>query len=153
MRVATALTGMATCAAGFLPTAAQAATAGQGLKAAPDATAPPQPYYLNVWFKTSVETYQVCGWHPGNAYRCTAWKDAQAWNSHFHVAFSVGGNPHSWDRGEIKVAWNGGAAGHWDECNTNGAYYGYVGSGDNPYYSANLTSANGGGIGDGIPEC
>lgn len=170
MRVATALTGVAACAAGFLPAAAaQAATpGGQPAKikpknvkwlvqrmadgsavATPDNTAPTQPYWLDINFKNSVRSFQACGWHPGNVYRCTPWQRPTA----SHLGFHVGGNLHSWDRGQITIGWNGGAAGHRDTCNTNGAYYGLILSGQSGFDSVVLTSPNFGGIGDGVPTC
>jgi hypothetical protein len=171
MRVATAVTGVTAAAAGFLPAAtAQAATTPAGRlgktaefkdgklvrvkvdpgpgTAGPDNTAPGQPYWLNILFKSSVHSYQVCGWHPTGNWRCTEWTGGTS------LVLSVGGNKHSWDRGAIDVYWNGGAAGHRDTCNTNGTYNGFVASNARSGYSAvYLTSANGGGIGNGIPEC
>lgn len=172
MRVATAITGVTAAAAGFLPTAAaHAATtpAGKLAKAgevkdgklvrlklhhragiAPEyGLAPPQPYWLNVLFKSSVRSYQVCGWHPGGNWRCTAWTGKPSDNFASHV----GGNKYSWDRGTIDVYWNGGAAGHRDTCNTNGTYYDSWSNGASGHASVVLTAANGTGIGNGVPTC
>lgn len=172
MRVATVLTGVTTAAAGFLPVAAaHAATTPAGrpgktgelrpgklvrLKidpgpdaAGPDTAAPSQPYWLNILFKSSVHSYQVCGWHPTGNWRCTAWTAAPSGDYAGHV----GGNKHSWDRGAIDIYWNGGAAGHRDTCNTNGDYYGYASPGQSGYASATLTAPNGTGIGNGVPTC
>jgi hypothetical protein len=174
MRVATVLTGVTTAAAGFLPAAAaHAATTPAGrlgkttgefkggklvrLKidpgahaAGPDNKAPGQPYWLDILFKSSVRSYQVCGWHPTGNWRCTSWNYKPSDN----IASEVGGNKHSWDRGTIDIYWNGGAAGHRDTCNTNGTYNGFPISDYQSGYSAVLlTAANGTGIGDGVPEC
>jgi hypothetical protein len=175
MRVATAVTGVTAAAAGFLPTAAaHAATAPAGkpaktaefkggklvrLKvdpgpgtAGPDNTAPGQPYWLNLVLKSSVHSYQVCGWHPTNTWRCTAWAAPNGFDS----ATTVGGNKHSWDRGVIDIYWNGGGAGHWDYCDTNGSYYGSVQLGRSGLDGAEsvwLYAPGGGGIGDGVGRC
>jgi len=175
MRVATAITGVTAAAAGFLPTAAAhaatrpAATTPAGklaktgefrdgklvrLKmdtglASPDNTTPGQPYWLDILFKGSVHSYQVCGWHPTNAWRCTGWTTPSS-----TFVGDVGGNKYSWDRGKVSVRWNGGAAGHWDYCNTNGSYNGYAQSyGQSGHWSVVLTAPGGTGIGDGVARC
>jgi len=179
MRVATALTGMTACAAGFLPTAAAHAATGAGqpgkttgsmdkkgklvrLKvmpgpggpgvAGPDTAAPAQPYWLNIYFKESVYSYQVCGWHPTNEWRCTA-HDTDSLVSSPNLIRHVGGNKYSWDRGTIDIYWNGGGAGHWDTCNTNGAYNGQAYLGQSGHDSVSLWSSKDGGIGNGAAAC
>jgi len=176
MRVATALTGMTACAAGFLPTAAAHAATGSGqpakttgpmdekgklvrLKvmpgpgaAGPATSAPAQPYWLNIYFKESVYTYQVCGWHPTNEWRCTA-HDTDSLVSSPNLIKDVGGNKYSWDRGTIDIYWNGGGAGHWDTCNTNGAYNGQAYLGRSGHDSVSLWSSKDGGIGNGAKTC
>jgi len=159
MRVVTSLTGVTACAAAFAPaTPAQAATsaahpqskivnlgqAGQARDFVADGSVPDQPYSLAAVF-TGVSKIQVCGWHPTNDWRCTAYKtglnkkDTYVWSN-------IGGNHKSWDRGAIDVYWNGGGAGNWDTCNTNGDYLGHFDSGD-PYYV--ILSP----VGPGHPEC
>jgi hypothetical protein len=181
MRVATALTGMTACAAGFLPTAAAqaATTAGRpgnlakvltgegklvrlkvfeggitpgGRTVRPNITADPaQPYWLDIFLKSSVKAFQVCGWHPGNVYRCTPTKDFNYGTS--YTISHIGGNKYSWDLGQITVGWNGGGPGHNDTCNTNGAWHGLWGPGSSGHESALLTSTYYGPIGNGVPEC
>jgi len=177
MRVATALTGMTACATGFLPTAAAhaASSAGRpgnlakvqtgegklvrlkvfqgGRTTRPDITADPtEPYWLNVFFKSSVTTFQVCGYHP-NGYRCTAPKTVPKEESAYS-SFHIGGNKYSWDLGQITIGWNGGGPGRNDTCNTNGAWHGYWAAGTSGHESAYLTGpGNDTPIGNGVPEC
>jgi hypothetical protein len=175
MRVATALTGMTACA-GFLPTAAaHAATAASGpgnlakvqtgegklvrLKVfqggrttRPDIAADPaQPYWLDIYLKSSVTKFQVCGYHP-NGYACTP-QYTVAKQKEAYSELHVGGNKYSWELGQITVGWNGGGAGHNDTCNTTGAWHGGWFSGTSGHESALLTSTNYGPIGNGVPEC
>jgi hypothetical protein len=147
MRVATALTGMTACAAGFLPTAAA--------QAAPDNAKPGQPYWLDIAFKGSVKSYQACGSHPGNVYRCTVYtKKPSSDPAGSWTANHVGGNKYSWDTGPITIRWNGGGPGKNDICNTSGAYYGSIKSnGVSHHSSVILFAPNGLGIGNGIPTC
>jgi hypothetical protein len=182
MRVATALTGMTACAAGFLPTAAAqaATTAGRpgnlakvqtgegklvrlkvfqggitpdGRTIRPGITADPrEPYWLNIYFQSSVTKFQVCGYHPGNAYRCTGTISVGDVARSYSYS-DVGGNKHSWDLGQITVGWDGGGPGRNDTCNTNGAWHGYWTPGISGYEVATLTAASGYPIGNGVPEC
>jgi hypothetical protein len=173
MRVATALTGIGTCAAGFLPAAAAHAAAysqpgkpattksanvkqvrldmvsGHGA-VAPDAT-PSSSYWLDVWFKNSVTSYQVCGWHPINTWRCTTWDHnfVGEITSKIKSASHIGGNIRSWVRGQIDIRWNGGGPGRNDTCNTNSAFYGNP----SPSHVYILYGPGGVGIGNGVPEC
>jgi hypothetical protein len=178
MRVATALTGMTACAAGFLPAATAQAAAARGQPGnpvrtrpenvkrvrlevfpghgptAPDTVAPNQPYWLNIWFNVyDVYSYQVCGWHPGNAYRCTQWSVTGNVFGGILSAPHVGHNKYSWDRGQITVKWQGGGPGQWDTCNTNGGYYGSVTAGQSGHESVTLWAPGAKGIGNGVPEC
>jgi hypothetical protein len=176
MRVATALTGMTACAAGFLPTAAAhaAVRGGQlpaktdgltpgkgkmvrlgvhagGLAASPDNIPVQHSYSLNVVFKPSVTNYQVCGYHrPNHAYRCTTYvtvpKQTTSW-----TASEVGGNKYSWSPGPITIRWNNGGPGRNDGCNTkNGDYYGWPAAAS---VFVSLYAPGGTGIGDGVPTC
>jgi hypothetical protein len=121
----------------------------------PDITAAPdEPYWLSIHFKTSVSLTQVCGWHPNNRYACTPWTETYYSPDGLTKSLqNVGGNQHSWDLGEIKVYWNGGGLGRWDECNTNGTWEGYWSYAFSGYRIAVMNSKSGGGIGNGVPEC
>jgi hypothetical protein len=112
---------------------------------------PNQPYELNIIFKLSVSQYHVCGWHPGNAWRCTTEHfTAHRNGSTVNFASDVGGNGRSWDRGTLDVYWNSGGPGHRDTCNTNG-------TGNWALESANSVwlwnGSFGNGIGNGVPTC
>jgi hypothetical protein len=183
MRVSTALTGMTACAAVFMPVAAAHAatrsalpgkTEGSTAKggkmvrvevlpgtnagrhqrvAGPDNVTPAQPYYLDLWLKNSVTSFHVCGWHPTNTWRCTPTYDTPGQKPNPFSYQDVGHNAHSWDRGTIDIYWNGGGPGHWDTCNTNGAYNGYLGQSISVHSVVWLSNGTGGGIGNGVPTC
>lgn len=187
MRVATAFTGMTACAGVFLPTAAAHATPSSAGRAGNLAKVQTQEgklvrlkvsqggrtthpgitggnpaksssgYWLDIQFKTSVTTYQVCGLHIHGAYRCTAVTRTSHGTSLSKFAFHVGGNKHSWILGPISVFWNGGGPGHRDYCNTTGHWHGQwlvPGVSDNGLASARSAVLSGPGlIGNGVPEC
>lgn len=171
MRVATALTGITACTAGFVPTAAQAAPAGGlpgkvplpahlGLRsAAPEAPAGSfARFWIDILFRASVYSYQVCGPHLGNVRRCTAWT-ATSWvtksGKKFNEGRSVGGNLASWIPGQVSVRWNGGGAGRWDYCNPPASYVGAASYYAIDYPAVWLWGDNNPltGIGAGIPRC
>lgn len=177
MRVATALTGMTACAAGFLPTAtAQAAVRGVQLPEKAEGLTPAKAkivrlgvtpgrqamgpddivssaYWLDIKFKKSVTDYQVCGYHrPNYAYRCTSYASILATKS--YTLNHIGGNKYSWLPGPITIRWDGGGAGLNDGCNTsNGDWYGSLRLGADSRFSYLLSAPNGTGIGDGVPTC
>lgn len=181
MRVATALTGMTACAAAVAPAVnAQAAaqarhTAPPKLKivdlgpagksglrvrvpghtpgAVPDNFTPSLHYSLGMFIGPGVSKFHVCGWHPGNAWRCT--QEVTGLNkADVYGASHIGGNIRSWQRGLTEVYWNNGGPGYWDECNTNGSYLGYLGyfSSHGNFYStpAYVWLSP---VGPGHPEC
>jgi hypothetical protein len=78
--------------------------------------------------------FHVCGYHGTGTWRCTASETGLNKGSTYLV-WKIGGNYRSWRRGLTEVYWNGGGAGNWDQCNTNGAYSGFAGY----YYSSNGT--------------
>jgi hypothetical protein len=169
MRVATALTGMTACAAGFLPTAAQAAPAGRlpgkvllatakGLRpAAPKGAASTSVrMWLDILFRASVNSYQVCGFHVTDVWRCTAWKGT-TWvsDNKYNEGYHVGGNIASWIQGDISVRWNGGGPGRWDECEVPFSFIGNGSPGADGYSSTWLYGRYSPplGIGAGVPKC
>jgi hypothetical protein len=113
-------------------------------------------YALGIFVSPLVESFHVCGWHPtntpgDNTWRCTPTRDNPNWPDSQYYDGNVGGNTDkwSWAKGTIDVYWNKGGRGSWDTCNTNGDYYGYFAS----QHEVVLNSAQGGGIGFGVPEC
>jgi hypothetical protein len=170
MRVATALTGMTACAAGFVPTAAQAAPAGGlpgkvplpahnglrvGVRTAAAANSGSR-YWLDIIFRASVHSYQVCGYHVNDVRRCTAWTGT-TWvsDNKYNEGVHVGGNIASWVWGTVSVRWNGGGAGRWDQCSIPYHETGSLVGGADGYSSrwlyGNISPLIG--IGAGIPTC
>jgi hypothetical protein len=176
MRVATTLTGVAACAAGFAPAAAHATTdsAHTAQRQEPefvnlgkrgharahinafitqarvaetvDGPVPPSRFSMGALF-TGVSKIQFCGWHPTNDWRCTiTYTGFDKADSYYF--YNIGGNKGSWNRGKVDVYWNGGGAGKWDTCNTNGDYNGFFSSGINGYVSVVLST-----VGPGYPTC
>jgi hypothetical protein len=184
MRVATTLTGVAACAAAVAPAGiAQAAThvrhtgrpdmkvvdlgpaAKAGLRvrvpgfmqhhvATPDNSPPNLNYSLGITI-TGVSRVHVCGWHGTGTWRCTV-SASSLIKSHVYRLSKVGGNKRSWRRGLTEVYWNGGGAGNWDQCNTNGSYNGFTGyfsstGGLHEVYSPNYVWLSP--VGPGHPTC
>ena len=170
MRVATILTGATACAAAYMPAGPAQAVTGGGLAHKPTATKPEkprlrmrfpaaslagrpdvrvahdvEPYSLSAVVGPTVGSYQVCGYHPPNgAWRCTPYASNACYGTNSYCRYyDVGGNIRSWNRGLIKVYWNGGGPGHWNQCNTNTSVFASSATGHRVAVIAN----------NGIPNC
>jgi hypothetical protein len=148
MRVATILTGATACAAAYMPVGpAHAVVTGGGPAHKPTAAKPEkpklvmrvpavglaglhgtpvahdvEPYSLSVFAQPTVSKFQACGYHPPNgAWRCTAYQGNKCFElpMYFCRYQDVGGNIRSWNRGLIRLYWNGGGPGLRNQCNTN----------------------------------
>lgn len=114
-----------------------------------DGPKPNLDYWLAVNISSGVHSFKVCGWLTDQRWSCTGWYTG------YNIAPAPGifvgrvGN-HEWRRGKIEVEWNEGGRGKWDQCNTNGAYTGYLYFGQRDYVA--LGSGNKF-VGPGNPEC
>jgi hypothetical protein len=171
MRVATILTGATACAAAYMPAGpAHAVVTGGGLAHKPTAAKPEkpklimrvpatglaglrgapvrhdvEPYSLSVWAGPTVSRFQACGYHPPNgAWRCTNYQGNACYSTPFSCRYgNVGGNIRSWNRGLIRLYWNGGGPGLRNQCNTNISVYSSSATGHKVAVIA----------GTGIPNC
>lgn len=114
-----------------------------------DGPVPDLDYWLMVNVSAQVRTIRVCGWLPDQAWHCTGWYTATVTGVNGYQ-FTYVGWPSQWRRGRIAVYWNGGGPGKWDQCNTNGAYNGYLWFGDKNAVALGLGGHD---VGPGNPEC